>query len=395
MMFVIRRLQEVGRKAEVSVFVCFVDLQKTYGTVDRTLLWQVLTRIGVPPQMITVIRQFHDGMRACLRPDDGVCSDWFEVEQGLRKGCVLSPLVFIMFFAAVLNVVFQTFSEQPAILAELVHLKGPSTSMGPEPAMDCVRRTMLGMLYADDVGIVSRSPQGLAKMMEVIVEVCRSFVLTVSGKKTETVCMPPPHTTRTMVRIEGAWQIYKQVQSFTYLGGAVTKTPDMSVEIVRRTRACWMRIRRYLRELYDQPKVALSLKTRMVKAEAIEALLFGCSTWNLRQEHYAKLRTVRHRVLIRIIGVQRKRPDHRMTSYNRALEITRCDSIETTLRTRIFLRAGTLIRISGGRLPKRVMFGKLEGAVRRGRGGKEKEWTDYVQRDIRRLALRRIEKRWY
>ena len=29
-----------------------------------------------------------------------------------------------------------------------------------------------------------------------------------------------------------------------------------------------------------------------------------------------------------------KRTDHRMTSYNRALEIARCESIETTLRTR-------------------------------------------------------------
>ena len=124
-----------------------------------------------------------------------------------------------------------------------------------------------------------------------------------------------------------------------------------------------MRIRRYLRELYDQPKVALALKTRMVKAEAIEALLYGCSTWTLRQEHHAKLRTAHHRVLIRIIGAQRKRPDYRMTSYNRALEITGCESIETTLRTRRLLWAGTLLRMSGGRLPKRIIFGNLEGAV--------------------------------
>ena len=121
--------------------------------------------------------------------------------------------------------------------------------------------------------------------------------------------MPPPRTPRTMVGIEAVGQIYKQVQFFTYLGGAVTETPDMSVEIARRTRACWMRIRRYSRELYGQPKVALSLKTRMVKAKAIEALLCGSSTWTLRQEHYAKVRTVRHRVLLRIIGAKRKRPD--------------------------------------------------------------------------------------
>ncbi|CAN0462416.1 unnamed protein product [Ascophyllum nodosum] len=127
----------------------------------------------------------------------------------------------------------------------------------------------------------------------------------------------------------------------------------------------------------------------MVKAEAIEALLHGCSTWTLRQEHYAKPRTVHHRVLLRIIGAQRKRPDHRMTSYNRALEITWCESIETTLRKRRLLWAGTLLQMSGGRLPKQIMFGNLEGAVRRGRSGKEKEWTDCAQSDIRAFGITR------
>ena len=38
--------------------------------------------------------------------------------------------------------------------------------------------------------------------------------------------------------------------------------------------------------------------------------------------------------------------------------------------------------MSGGRLPKRIVFGNLEGAVRRRWGGKEKEWTDCIQSDI-------------
>ena len=167
----------------------------------------------------------------------------------------------------------------------------------------------------------------------------------------------------------------------------MTEVPDMFVEITRRARACLMRIRRYLRELYDQPKVALSLKTRIVKAEVIETLLYGCSTWTLRQEYYAKFRTVHPRVLLRIIGAQRKRPDHRMTSYNRALEITRCESIETTLQTRRLLWAGTLLRMSGGRQPKQIVLGNLKGAVRRGRGGKQKELTDCVQSDIRAFGI--------
>ena len=77
--------------------------------------------------------------------------------------------------------------------------------------------------------------------MEVIVEVCGVFALIVSAKKTETMCMPPSLTPRAMVRVEAVGQTYKQVQSFTYLGDAVTETPDISVEIVKRTRAYWMR----------------------------------------------------------------------------------------------------------------------------------------------------------
>ena len=41
----------------------------------------------------------------------------------------------------------------------------------------------------------------------------------------------------------------------------------------------------------------------------------------------------------------------------------------------------------GGRLAKRIVFGNIEGAVRRGRGGKEKEWTECVQSDIRTFGI--------
>ena len=91
------------------------------------------------------------------------------MEQELRQECVLSTLLFNIFFAAVLKVVLQNFSKDSAILAALVHLKEPSMSMEPEPAIDYVRRAVWGMLYADDACIFSRSPQGLAKAMEVIV----------------------------------------------------------------------------------------------------------------------------------------------------------------------------------------------------------------------------------
>ena len=56
MMFVVRRLQELGRASNVPINMCFIDLQKAYDSVDRTLLWEVLARFGVPSRMITIIR---------------------------------------------------------------------------------------------------------------------------------------------------------------------------------------------------------------------------------------------------------------------------------------------------------------------------------------------------
>ena len=178
MLFVVRRLQELARRRRIPLYMCFVDLQKAYDSVDRELLWKVLARAGVPEEMIAVIRQFHDGMQAQVRMDDGELSDWFEVTQGLRQGCVLSPLLFNIFFAAATEVILVRFSEDDTILNDLVYLE-EEAGVGAETPLERARRVVWGMFYADDAGVVSRSQEGLARMMTTIVEVFGEFGLTV------------------------------------------------------------------------------------------------------------------------------------------------------------------------------------------------------------------------
>lgn len=62
-----------------------------YDNVTRTFLWKVLALVGIPQKVYSVISQFYDGMRACVRLDDSECSDWF------HRGCVLMPLLFNIF----------------------------------------------------------------------------------------------------------------------------------------------------------------------------------------------------------------------------------------------------------------------------------------------------------
>ena len=65
------------------------------------------------------------------------------------------------------------------------------------------------MLYADDAGAVSRSPEQLRKTMGVIVVVCAAFGLTVSEAKTEIMCLRAkgmPESTATF-SVEAAGQV--------------------------------------------------------------------------------------------------------------------------------------------------------------------------------------------
>ena len=84
-----------------------------------------------------------------------------------------------------------------------------------------------GMLYADDAGVVSRSPEQLRKMVEVIVVVCAAFDLTVSEAKTEIMCLRAkgmPESTATF-SVKGAGQVYNLTIEFVYLGQTSTTTP--------------------------------------------------------------------------------------------------------------------------------------------------------------------------
>ena len=50
----------------------------------------------------------------------------------------------------------------------------------------------------------------------------------------------------------------------------------------------------------------LNLNVRMLKAQLIETLLYRCVTRTLRAEHFARIRSVHHQVLLRVISFRRR-----------------------------------------------------------------------------------------
>ena len=212
--------------------------------------------------------------------------------------------------------------------------KGEDGRPRKEGTLEMVRRAVWGMLYADDAGVVSTSPRGLTRMMGVIVVACQEFGLTVSEKKTEAMHLwSHPHTAPNALRIEAAGQQYKQTTEFVYLGGAISESADLDIEIKRRTGTAWASVRKYSSQLYDRRNAPLSLKIRLFKAEVMEAMLYGCATWTMRSQGFSS--TAYHKLLLRIIGFRRKdRTGYKPLSYREVLERTGSERIETTIRVR-------------------------------------------------------------
>ena len=332
-------------------------------------------------------------MRACVRLDDRVCSRWFAVEQGIRQGCVLASLLFTISFAAVINVASTRFKADEGIVDALVHLRkkrgAGGGGRGEATAGESVLATPLwGMLYADDSGVVSQSPEQLRKMMVVIAVVCAAFGLTVSEAKTEIMCLRAkgmPESTATF-SVEAAGQVYNQTNEFVHLGGNFNHNADLPIEIDRRILNAWCSFRKYALELYDRLSAPLELKIRMLRAEVLETMLYGCVTWSPRACHYDTLRRAHHRFLTRCIGWRKhNRADHPI-SYLDTLLKTGSESIEATLRRRRILFARFVARMEDTRLPKCVMFGEMMG----GAGcveGQKKEWMGCFLEDLRAFGI--------
>ena len=154
---------------------------------------------------------------------------------------MLAPLLFNIFFAAVMNVASTRCKAGIGTMNALVHLrkKRGAGGRGKATAGESVLVTRLwGMLYVDNAGVDSQLPEQLRKMMGVIVVVGAAFGLTVSEAKTEIMCLRAkgmPECTATF-SVEAAGQVFIQTNEFVYPGGDVNHNADLSIEVDRRIR---------------------------------------------------------------------------------------------------------------------------------------------------------------
>ena len=79
-----------------------IDLTKAFDTVSRDGLWKILVRLGCPPKLFTILCQFHGSQQGRVK-HNGSLSDGFLTSNGVKRGCVLAPTLFSIFFSSTLR----------------------------------------------------------------------------------------------------------------------------------------------------------------------------------------------------------------------------------------------------------------------------------------------------
>ena len=85
-----------------KVYCCFLDTAKAFDTVWHAGLLFKLFRFGIQGSLWRLIRACYSDIQSCVM-ENGVCSSWFEIRQGVRQGGVLSTWLYILYIDDLLN----------------------------------------------------------------------------------------------------------------------------------------------------------------------------------------------------------------------------------------------------------------------------------------------------
>ena len=193
------------KKKRMSTYCAFIDFKKAYDYVDRDILWHRLNNMGISGKIFNAIKALYNSVSACVRLN-GLCSDWFEINVGLRQGCSLSPILFNLFLDD---------------LACKIKAMGEGIDIGGEKV--CL------LLYADDMVLLSDSENGLQNMLNTMFDWCQDNAMVVNTNKSNIVHFRPPSIDRTQYEFHCGDAQLTVVEKYTYLGLILTEFLDYNV----------------------------------------------------------------------------------------------------------------------------------------------------------------------
>ena len=73
---------EKAREFQKYIYLCFIDYAKAFDCVNHNKLWKILKEMGIPDQLICLLRNLYAGQEATARTGYRTM-DWFKIGKGV------------------------------------------------------------------------------------------------------------------------------------------------------------------------------------------------------------------------------------------------------------------------------------------------------------------------
>ena len=132
----------LNRKLSGSdTFCCYVDFKKA---VNRERLWDKLARYGINGPFLSTL---YEEYQCCVEVNVN-CTPWFEVNNGVKQGCILSPSLFNLYINDLLK-------------------KLGRLGFGVYVGCDGREVGVPALAFADDIALVAPTPNALQSMLTI------------------------------------------------------------------------------------------------------------------------------------------------------------------------------------------------------------------------------------
>lgn len=354
--FTLQQILEKSWEFAKPVYTLFIDLEKAYDRVPREILWKVLKEYGIHGQLLSSIQSLYNNCKSCVRIN-GNKSDYFQVQVGLRQGCVLSPLLFMVFMDKISRT-----SANPAGV-KIGDVKVDS------------------LLFADDVARLAQSTAGLQSALNQFQEVCTTYGMKINVKKTELMATSrEPEQCNLHLNNEQV----NQVKIFKYLGVQFSDDGKQDGEIDRRIGAASGILRSLNRSVVTKAELSKKTKLSIFKSVYRPTLIYGHEQWILTERTRSRIQSAEMRFLRRIADVS-LRDKIKSSTIRKSLRI---EPLILHIERSQLRWLGHILRMPPNRLPHQIFQAVPTG--KRPIGRPRTTWRKYIEK----LAQERMNLQW-
>ena len=317
--FSLRRIMEQAKRLKKPLYMCFVDLKAAYDTVNREALLLILAQYGVSEKLCNIIRALYTETKAAVRVE-GELTDWFDIVNGLRQGCLLSPILFNVYIDHVLKIALKGYEGNVRI-----EFRMPDGRRARGDLCEGVERVM-ELLYADDLVIICETEKLLNEVILSFERATQAWGLTISVKKTKILIANSDGESVSEPLVIRGEQL-ERVKEFVYLGSTLTEKGGSVTEIERRINLGYYKFNDLKKSIWNQSAISLKTKVQIYRATVLSTVLYGAESWTCTDKEYSRLNAFNTK-LLRVLT--RKQRDE--ISNDRLYKLTKMEPLEDTIR---------------------------------------------------------------